>query len=330
MTLEGRTVLVTGASGFVGGALANRLLGDGAEVRALVRDASRARELAARGAELVTGDLTDPNALRRAVEGCAVVFNVGAALHGSAAWQYAVNVAGVSALVAAARQAGVGRLVQVSSVAVYGYDRPGIMTEAMPPRPGVEYYAQSKALGERVLFTEGTAPGLEVTAIRPGMIYGPRSRTWTGKMFQLVRRPPAPLPGQGNTYCPLVYIDDVVDLLLTVAEHPAAPGEVFNAVTDEPVTWREYLGAYAAMAGHQTFLPIPLALLRTGAALAEPLLRLFGEPEPAREAVEAFVARRRAYSMNKAARLLGWRPAVNLVEGMAGAEAWLRETGQVR
>ncbi len=330
MALEGQTVLVTGASGFVGSALAERLLADGVGVRALVRDTARGRALAARGAELVVGDLTDREALRRAVQGCAVVFSVGAALHGSAAWQYAVNVMGVRALAEAAQRASVARMVHVSSIAVYGYERSGIITEAMPPRPGSDHYARSKALGERAALAANGAPGLEVTIIRPGMIYGPRSGTWTGRAFQLVRRPPAPLPGRGNTYCPVVYISDVVDLLLTVAEHPAAPGEVFNAVSDESVTWREYLGAYAAMAGHQQFVPVPLAALRAGAALTEPLLRLLGEPQPLRSMVEALGARRTAYSMNKAARVLGWRPAASLAEGMAGAEAWLRETGQVR
>lgn len=329
MTLKGKQVLVTGATGFVGGALAMRLLAEGVHVRALVRDAARARDIEARGASLVVGDLADPEALAKAVAGCSVVFSVGAALHGSAVEQYAVNVTGVAQLVDAAQAAGVQRIVHVSSIAVYGYDRAGIMSEAMPPRPGVDYYGQSKALGEEVLLKRGAEHGIEVTVVRPGMIYGPRSGFWSGKVFDFVRRRPAFLPGSGATYCPVVYIDDVVDLLIVAAQHAAASGEIFNAVTDEAVTWREYLAAYASLAGHQMLWPVPAPLLRMVGLGAEAYTRLFGEPQPARGMVESLMIRRRAYSMNKAARLLGWRPQVGLVEGVARTEPWLRETGRL-
>ncbi|MBN2470270.1 MAG: NAD-dependent epimerase/dehydratase family protein, partial [Anaerolineae bacterium] len=175
MTLRGETVLVTGATGFLGGTLAARLLADGVRVRALVRSEQRGRDLGARGVQLILGDLTDPQALQRAVEGCTVVFSVGAALHGTAAEQYTVNVTGVEQLVEAAHRAGVRRVVHVSSIAVYGVERPGVLSEAMPAQPGSDYYGQSKALGERRLFERAAALGLEAVVVRPGMIYGPGS-----------------------------------------------------------------------------------------------------------------------------------------------------------
>lgn len=329
MTLKGKQVLVTGATGFVGGALAERLLADGVQVRALVRDATRARDLEARGASLVVGDLADPAALAQAVAGCAVVFSVGAALRGTALEQYAVNVTGVRYLAEAAHKAGVQRVVHVSTIAAYGYDQPGIISEAMPLQPGAEHYGQSKALGEQVLFERAAALELDVAVIRPGMVYGPHSGFWSGKLFDFAQRRPAFLPGSGNTYCPVIFIDDLVDLLLVVAQHPAASGEVFNAVSDEPVTWRQFIGAYASLAGHQMLWPVPVAVLRGIALLAEPLTRLFREPQPVRGMVDVLFAGRRAYSMNKAARLLDWRPRVGLVEGIARTEPWLRETGRL-
>lgn len=327
--LRGQQVLVTGASGFLGGALANRLLAEGVRVRGLVRSEARGTAIAKRGAELCVGDLTDPEALRRAVAGCVVVFHVAAATGGPAAEQYRVNVTAVGQLVEAACAAGVRRIVHVSTIAVYGYDRPGILHEGLPPRPGLEHYAQSKALGEQVLFQRAGELGIEATVIRPGMIYGPGSRFWTGRFFAAMRRRPAPLPGDGTAYCPVIYVEDVVDLLLVAAEHPAAVGCVFNAVSDKPVTWRQFLGAYAAMAGHQWLIPVPVPLLLTGAAMLEPWLRLRGEPQPIRQMVTGLVARRRGYSMNRAADRLSWRPRVSLAEGMRRSEAWLRETGQL-
>ncbi len=329
MAWRDESVLVTGASGFIGGALVARLLDEGARVRGLVRSMEKGASVAAMGAEPVVGDLTDADSLRRVAQGCAVVFHVAAATGGPAAVQYAVNVTGTGRLVEEACRAGVRRLVHVSTVAVYGYHPADVITEEAPLRPGREHYGQSKALGEKVLWERAAALGLDVTVVRPGMVYGPRSGFWSGLMFDLARRRPALLPGDGSAYCPIIYIDDVVDLMLTVAGHPGAVGQAFNAVSDPPPTFREFFGAYAAMAGHQVFLSLPVWLLRSAAIAVEPLTRLRGEPQPVRDMVEALVARRRVYSMTKAARLLGWRTRISLAEGMARTEGWLRETGRL-
>jgi nucleoside-diphosphate-sugar epimerase len=258
-----------------------------------------------------------------------VVFNVGAALHGSAAVQYAVNVTGVGRLVQAAHQAGIRRLVHVSSIAVYGYSGPDYITEDIPLEPAAEYYAQSKALGEQKLLADADALGLEAVVIRPGMIYGPGSGFWTGKVFDLARRRPTLLPGDGDTRCPVIFIDDLVALLRLAADHPAAVGQVFNAVTDEHVTWRDYLSAYAALAGHRILLPVPLTLVSLVGLIVQPYLRLFREPQPIREMINALFARSRVYSMAKAARLLDWRPPTTLAAGVAASAEWLRESGRL-
>ncbi len=321
--------LVTGASGFIGGALVKRLLGDGAAVRGLVRSAEKGAWVESLGAEVAIGDLRDSDAVRRAVQGCMVVFHVAAATGGPEALQHAVNVTAAGRLVELACEAGVHRLVHVSTIANYGYEPLDVVTEETPLRPGREFYAESKTAGERQVMARAAALGLPVTVIRPGMVYGPRSGFWTGVMFNLARRRFVLLPGDGTTYCPAIHIDDVVDLLVTVAEHPRAVGEVFNAAPDPPPTWRQFFGAYAAMAGHQNFLLVPIWLLRVGGALAELGTRLSGEPQPVRGMVAALMARRRVYSMDKAARLLDWRPQVSLADGMVSAEAWLRETGRL-
>lgn len=327
MTLTGKGVLVTGASGFIGGALVKRLLTMNVHVRGLVRSAEKGTRIAHLGAEVVTGNLLDADSLRRAVAGVEVVFHVAAAMGGPAAVQYAINVGGVDRLLTAAAEAGVRRIVHVSTIAVYGYHVPDVITEDVPLCPGSEYYGQSKALGERLLWQRAAEGGFEAAVIRPGMVYGPGSNFWTAGMFRLARRRPAFLPGSGATYCPAIFIDDVVDLMITAADHPRAAGEAFNATPDPPPTWRDFLGAYAAMAGHQSFVSVPVPLLRAAAVLIEPVLAWHGEPQPVRDMVAAMFGHKRVYSMAKAARLLNWRPRMSLAEGMARAEVWLREIG---
>ncbi len=327
MALEGQHILVTGASGFIGGAVVARLVAEGARVRGLVRSAEKGAVVAGLGAEPVLGDLTDADALRRAVQGCAIVLNVGAALGGSAATQSAVNVTAVGVLAEIVHAAGVRRLVHISSIAAYGYGGAEIVTEDTPLRPGAEHYGQSKALGETRLRERCAVCGLPYVIIRPGMVYGPRSGFWTRKMAELMNRTPAMLPGEGETPCPVIYIGDLVDLIVVAAEHPNAAGQVFNGVSDPPPTWRQFLGAYAAMAGRSRFIPIPIPVLRGIAPVAEIVTRLSGEPQPVGQMIDGLIAGRRVYSMAKAARLLDWRPRVGLDEGMAQAAIWLREVG---
>lgn len=332
MTLSGQTALVTGANGFIGGALAARLLKDGVTVRAMVRSPEKGAWLAGQGAHIVTGEMRDVDSLRRAVAGCNLVFDVAAAAGSNSRatgnLPYEVNVTGTLALARAAHEANAARLVHVSTIAVYGYRSGPVITEDAPLRPRGEAYGISKALGERRLWAYAQSVGLPVTGVRPGMVYGPRSGFWTGAMFALVKRPPGLLIGDGTGNVPAIFIDDVVDLLVTVAGHPRAVGEMFNATPDLPPTWRGFFGAYAAMAGHQRFIHVPLPVARTLGLAFSGLLRLRGAQTPLVDMLNLFSGVR-LYSMAKAARLLDWRPRVSLPEGMAQAEAWLRQTGRL-
>jgi nucleoside-diphosphate-sugar epimerase len=329
MSLAERTVLVTGASGFIGSALVARLVKEGARVRGLVRTEKKGERIAALGADAIVGDVTDRPSLRRAAAGCEIVIHAAAALGGAWARQYAVNVNGTVNVVEMAHEAGARRSVYVGSIAAYGYRTPDVITEQTPLRPGVDFYSRTKAIGEQRFWMRTRELSLEAVVVRPGMVYGPGSRMWTRTVFRLMRCVPAPMFGSGDGYAPVIYVDDVVDLLLLATDHPHAVGEAFNAAPDPSPTWRDYLGAYAAMAGHQAFVPLPKWAAQSVAALAEPLSILIGLPQPVRGYADLLYGRR-IYSMAKAAALLGWRPRVTLAEGMAHCEAWLREIGELR
>ena len=264
MTLSDQQVLVTGATGFLGGALVLRLAVEGARVRALARSARKAEFLRERGIEVFEGDVTDRTAMREAAQGCHVVFHVAASLGGSYAQQRAVNVEGTRNVALAAALANVERFVHVSSISAYGYNYRGDVTEEMALAPGADPYAITKAEAEHVV----REIDMPYTMIRPGMIYGPGAVNWTGNLFKVARLNPTPFVGNGLGSAFAIHVDDVVDLLVTSATHPAAVGQVFNCTPDPSPTWREYLGRYSLLAGHDNWLAIPPALIYPIAGIA--------------------------------------------------------------
>ncbi len=325
MSLQGKTVLVTGATGFVGGALARRLGTDGAYVKALARSPEKGRFLRdVPNVEIIQGDITDAGRVDAVTHGCNIVFHVAAALNGSLAHQHQVNVNGTRNVMLAA--AGVQRVVHVSSIAVYGYAASGNITEETPLNPGRVAYNRTKAEGERIVREIGEKRRVPYSTVRPGMIYGPRSNAWTLLLFRLARLKPTPFLGDGGGNPAPIYINDLIDLMLLMAEHPAAENEMFNAVNDPAPTWREFLGGYSQLAGHQAWLALPVWAAQLSAPLAELVMTLRGEPQDV-PALIPYVTGKRTYSMAKARELLGWQPKTSLEEGIQQCAPWLREKG---
>ncbi|MCU0511989.1 MAG: SDR family NAD(P)-dependent oxidoreductase [Anaerolineae bacterium] len=323
--LAGQTVLVTGATGFVGGALARRLAAAGVQVRALARRPERERFLrGVPGIEIVPGDITDAERMRQVVAGCTVVFHVAAALGGPLAVQQAVNVGGTQQVARAAAAAGVQRLVHVSSIAIYGFPAGGTVTEAFTPLPTRVPYNLSKREAEAALID--AAQDMPWSILRPGMIYGPGSAMWTGTLFRLAQRRPTPFIGAGDGRAPCIHIDDVVEMLGVLATHPAAVGAAFNCVNDPAPAWRDFLGAYARLAGHERWWALPVTPVKLLAPLAEALLWLRGEPQDVPRLVD-FVTGQVHYAMDSARDRLGWQPQVSLAEGIQRCVPYLRAKG---
>ncbi|MGH2592821.1 MAG: NAD-dependent epimerase/dehydratase family protein, partial [Anaerolineae bacterium] len=195
--LRGETVLVTGATGFIGSHVAERLLALGANVRGLARSAAKGTWLAERGVVMVEGDLSNADSLRRAVRGCSIVFSIAAWLGRPNSVEVArrVNVDGTRALVEAAIDAGARRLVHTSSIAVYGPVDDGVVDETWPLR-ATDAYGATKAQSESVAFSH--ADHIEVCVLRPAQIYGPRGGVWTTGFFEAVKRGAPILVGGGK------------------------------------------------------------------------------------------------------------------------------------
>lgn len=317
------TVLVTGATGFIGTHLTRRLLERGESVRILARSPAKAADLESQGAQVHIGDLTDPRALQTAVQGCKTCYHVGAALGGGAMTQYLATVQATRDLARFAAAAGVSRFVHVSSIAVYGADVHGVIREdhrQNPPRD--DYYMQAKHKAEADLWQIAANTGMPTTSIRPAFVYGVGSGFWSLQLYRVIRQYGLPLFGRSGNAHP-IHVDDIVDLTLTLAEHPAAVGEAFNCAPDPAVSWETFLSYYARYSGNSRRLALPTTPIRWIAPTFALASRWTGNPINAPGYLN-FLTSDATYSMEKAHRLLGWKARVTLDEGMARTEAWLK------
>lgn len=324
-TLRDVPVLVTGATGFIGGRLARRLAREeGARVTGTGRDLDKARHLEADGVKLERADLLYSDAVRRLVEGKEVIFHAAASLLPDPDVARAVNVTATGQLVRLAAAAGVRRFVHVSTVGAYRMEGEVLVDESFPlatESPGV--YARTKALAEVRARDLADEHGMELAIVRPSMVYGPGPGVWTVMMFESIRDGKPVLLGDGSGHFQPVYIDDVVDALILCATSDAAPGEAFN-ITAGTITWREFMGRYGDMLGKEP-KSIPLWLARTMAQLNRlPFLSL-----PIDVGFVEMATNRVDFCNDKARERLGWTPKVDLDEGMERTENWLRSQGMM-
>jgi len=327
MTVRDAKVLVTGSTGFLGGHLVKRLSQDGAKVIALARRPERDRYIKdLTHVEIVTGDITDSARMKEVMQDVDYVFHVAAALGGNIQHQKLINVDGTSNVVYGAVENNVKRLVHVSSIAYYGFPVSGVITEDHPIVETKSPYNITKASAETILRTIAEARNLSHSILRPALIYGARSQPWTKTMFRLARFRPTPFVGDGSGNAHPIHVDDVVDLMVTLATHPNADEEVFNCAPVNPPTWREFLGAYSALVGHQNWLSLPSSLFKLVAPVAESIATLAGEPRSLPAMVE-FITSSSRYSMDKAKDKLNWQPQVSLEDGIQSCVPYLREKG---
>ena len=325
--IEGKTVLVTGATGFLGSATVRRLAEGGTQVRALVRSPEKSASLRLiPNVTVVVGDLTRPDTLRAAVEGCDIVMHT-AVGYGAREQQQAVNVEGTRAIALAAASALVERFVHVSSMAVYGYALDHDATEYTPMTPrSHDPYAETKANAERAVQKVAGDTGLVYSVIRPGMIYGPGSAMWTGRLFRLARLRPMPFVGDGRGRAHPIYVDDVIDMMVVLALHAAARNEAFHCTPDPAPSWRDWMRLYQQLNGRESWLGAPPWLL-------QPVANLTGLIAPSGRAIKEaphalrLMQSRVTYRMDKPRNMLGWRPQVALADGVQRCAPWLRERG---
>ncbi len=326
-------VLVTGASGFVGGRITEGLAARGHAVRGFVRDPSRWRERPD-GAEVFVGDVTDADALRRAAEGCDAVVHAAALVkvwardHGA---YDRVNVEGLRHAADAARTHG-ARLIYCSSFIALGPTDGCVFDEDSPRMPGPPHndYERTKWAADR-LARELAAEGRPIVRLYPGVVYGPGSLTSGNHVVEtLLRHARGKLPGllgPGDRRLCLAFAEDVV-AGFAAALHQAPDGSAYilGGENRTLVTLFEAFARASGVAPPRRRIPYAVAKLigRLERFLADHVGR---EPDLTDEVVEIY-RHEWAYSSDRARRDLGYR-ITPLEEGIARTVAWLRERGDL-
>ncbi len=333
MSERPHTVLLTGATGFIGSHLARRLLEDGHRVRCLVRAATDSTALALRGAEPVAGDLTDPQTLSAAARGSTHVIHCGALVSdwASVAEIERVNVHGTRSLLEAAIAAGsLQRFIQISSTDIYGHPG-GTVDESHTAARFSNWYAQTKLMAEREAQRLAAAAGIELVVLRPATVYGPGSTAVVGEIAAALSNGSMLLIGGGRALAGLLYVENLADLVALCLHHDRAPGQAFNATDGLPVTWRQFTDDIARGLGASPArwsMPYPLASglgfsMEHGYRALRRATRLRTRPLLSRQAVQV-MGRDQSFANSKARELLGWEPRVGYEDGMRATLRWLR------
>jgi dihydroflavonol-4-reductase len=327
----GDGVLVTGATGFVGSAVARALLAEGRPVRVLARPASSRRNLQGLDVQVAEGDLGDPASLSRALTGVRHLFHVAADYRLWAKDPEEIvrnNLTGTRAIMSAALAAGVERVVYTSSVATLGFHADGRpSTENMPLKPedAIGAYKRSKAVAERLVETMVRDEGLPAVIVNPSTPIGPRDikPTPTGRI--IVEAATGKIPAFVDTGLNLVHVDDVATGHLLALKHGRI-GERY-ILGGEDVSLRQMLSDIAAMVGRKApTVNLPRAPLYPLAVVMEVMGGITGkEPMLTRDALK-MASHRMFFSSEKAKAELGYS-ARPYRQGLEDALAWFRAEG---
>jgi nucleoside-diphosphate-sugar epimerase len=321
-----RRVFITGANGFIGRRLAQRYRDLGAELCGIDFKADP-------DWGVVVGDLARPDDWKDQLEGVDLVIHTAAIVSNTASMDLAwrVNAKGTADLLAACVVAGVERFLHLSSVAAYGFDFPDEVTEAQPLRPMGNTYVDTKIVSEHAtLACHGTGK-MACTIVRPGDVYGPGSRPWVVLPLEMIRDGKFLLPANGKGIFSPVYIDDLINGIVLAAGKEEGKGQIYNIGGGEGVSCDIYFSHLARMLGQTK----PLRSMGTRTAIlmlevARKTIQAFGgQTELGRGAMD-MLSRTGGYSIEKAVRDLGYRPQVNLDEGMERTREWAQSQDLLR
>ncbi len=331
--------LVTGASGFIGGHVVDELQRQGHDVTALVRptsDTSHLREVEVR---LATGDVTDPESLKRACEGMDWVFHNAAVVASYGSWDHyrQVGVDGTKNVIDAASSAGVKRFVHTGSIAVYGTRPKGLpFTEETPYDEKPErwnHYVREKVLSEKLLWKAHADGRIQATSIRPSVVLGSRDRTAVPRTLAVIRSPLGSLAGSRSNRFPAVVVEELAAATVKAADSDIAAGKAYNISGRLPITQQEVMNLFADAAGlKRKTLSVPTAVALQMAGMLEGIYRLARRKEEPfiTRLVVAIAGNDYEIDCSRAAADLGWEGKGDYAEAIRQSVEWLLQSRQTQ
>jgi nucleoside-diphosphate-sugar epimerase len=315
-------LFLTGALGFIGRAIADRYAAEGWEVRGVDLTADPERGV-------VAGDVTRPGDWQDHAAGCEVVVHLAArlGLGGTHDEYWPVNVLSTRLALDAAVRGGARRFVHTSSIVTFGVDFPDGVAESFPVRPTGTPYVDTKIASEQVVLAAHAAGEVPCTIVRPGDVYGPRSRPWVVLALEAIRAREFALPARGRGIFSPVYVDNLVDGYVLAASAPGAEGQVFTISDGVGVECREFFAHHHRWLGVRGPRTLPTGLALVLAGVNERVRRLAGSETEVTPGAVRYFTRSGTYSIEKARTTLGYEPAVGLAEGLERTRAWAIEAG---
>ena len=323
-------ILVTGATGFIGGAAARRLVAEGHEVRCLVRSMEKAAGLAEAGCESSPGDITDADSCREAARGVEAVFHCAALASDFGPWETfrRINVAGSLNVAEAALANKVQRFVYLSTNDVFGVVKNKVIGDSFPHKPTGFQYPDTKAEAERRLFELCRKRGLPLVAFRPAWVYGPGDRTFLPEIVHALAKGEMIYPGNRNNALHLNYIDNLLDALMLGLQKKEAVGRGYLVTDGPPITWEQIITTLSAGLGlRPPRFALPAVIGYAVALGMEAGWKIAGaksRPLLTRYAVTFMTANMR-YSDKRLREELGYEPKILPQEGLARSVSWLRD-----
>lgn len=324
--MSSETVLVTGASGFIGARLVGQLLDQGRAVRCLVRAEPARLPLRHPGVELVKGDVTRPETLAPAVAGADCVIHAAGMSWGCRASDfYTHNADGTRNLLEACAATGrIRRFVYVSSQAAAGPAGPARPArEADPPRP-VSVYGLSKLAAER--HVAAFQSRVSAVVVRPSAVYGPGDRAFL-QFFRLAQRGFLVDFGPGERHVSLCYVDDLAGGLIAALDSQGPPGSVYFMADPEPYAWRAVEGMVGGLLGVRARrIVVPTWVFKAGALIGQAFGAVTHQPATLnRLRAPDLLARDWCCDAARARRDLGYAPRIDLTEGLHKVVRWYQE-----